>query len=359
MTTAQAASFDVGAQATSPLVQRTEVRLGANVTAAITLDGRAAFALGDGTVRLRDIVRDDGKVAFGDNEIVAACHSGAATALAPFRDGFVSAGQDGRVTRYTGTESGVVPVIDFDGRWVDALAVHERTGCIAAAAGRQVVVAAEGGGRVASDAFASTIAGLAFAPEGRRVAAAHCDGVSVLSAETGAREHLLGWKGSHIGVSWSPDGRFVVSATQERELHVWDLVTLQDLRLGGYPHKIHGLNWLCDGSFLVCTGADVITAWSFAEAGPGGKPPIEIGYAYNGLVTAVAAHPSAPLAAGAYSTGSILIGELTKGEALVARGNEGDAVTSLAWTRDGRGLIAGTASGNAVLIGVPADLGIR
>jgi WD40 repeat protein len=359
MTTAQATSFDIGAQATSPLLQRAEVRLGANITAATTLDGRAAFALGDGTVRLRNMAREDDKAAFGDNEIVAACHSGAATLLAPFRGGFVSAGQDGRVVRYTGTESGVVPMIDFDGRWVDALAAHEGTARIAAAAGRQIVVAAERGGQVASDAFASTISGLAFAPEGRRLAAAHCDGVSILSAETGAREHLLGWKGAHIGVSWSPDGRFVVSATQERELHVWDLVTLQDLRLGGYPHKIHGLHWLCDGSFLVCTGADVITAWSFAEAGAGGKPPIEIGYAYDGLVTAVAAHPSAPLAAGGYSTGSILIGGMSKGEALVARGSDGDGITALSWAPDGRSLIAGTAGGNAILVAVPENLGIR
>lgn len=359
MTTAQATSFDFGAQITSPLLQRAEARLGANVTAVAALDGRAAFALGDGTVRLRSIPHDDGKAAFGDNEIVATCHSGAATALVPFRGGFVSAGQDGRVARYTGTESGVVPVIDFDGRWVDALAVHERTGCIAAAAGKQVVVAAEGGGLVASDAFASTIAGLAFAPEGRRLAAAHCDGVSILSAETGRREHGLGWKGAHIGVSWSPDGRFIVSATQERELHVWDLVTLQDLRLGGYPHKIHGLHWLRDGSFLVCTGADVITAWSFVEAGPGGKPPIEIGYAYDALVTAVAAHPSVPLVAGGYSTGSLLIGGMSKGEALVARASDGDGITAVSWAQNGRFLIAGTAGGNAVLVAVPENLGIR
>jgi WD40 repeat protein len=359
MTTAEAISIDIGAQVTSPLLRRAEVRLGANVTAATVLDGRAAFALGDGTVRLRDFAIDDGRVAVGNSEVVAACHSGAATALAPFRGGFVSAGQDGRVVRYTGTEVGVVPLIDFDGRWVDALAVHGHTGRIAAAAGRRLVVTAERSGQVESDAFASTVAGLAFAPEGRRIAVAHCDGVSVLSVETGVREHLLGWKGAHIGVSWSPDGRFVVSATQERELHVWDLVTLLDLRLGGYPHKIHGLHWLHNGSFLVCTGADVITAWSFVEAGPGGKPPIEIGYAYDGLVTAVAAHPSAPLVAGGYSTGSILIGGTNKGEALVARGSDGDAITALSWAANGRCLIAGTAGGRAIFTAVPENPAIR
>ncbi len=151
----------------------------------------------------------------------------------------------------------------------------------------------------------------------------------------------------------------MVSATQERELHVWDLVTLQDLRMGGYPHKIHGLGWLTDGPFLICTGADVITAWSFADAGPAGKPPIEIGYVYNGLVTAVAANPVRALVAGGYSTGSLLLGGVVKGEALLARASQSDAITGLAWAPDGCRLIAGTAAGTAIIVDVPDDLNIR
>ena len=95
-------------------------------------------------------------------------------------------------------------------------------------------------------------------------------------------------------------------------------------------------------SFLICTGADVITAWSFADAGPAGKPPVEIGYVYDGTVTAVAANPVRTLVAGGYSTGSLLVGGVTKGEALMARASQGDAVTALAWTPDGGRLIAGT-----------------
>ena len=34
---------------------------------------------------------------------------------------------------------------------------------------------------------------------------------------------FLEWKGSHIDVTWSPDGRFVVTSMQENALHGWRL----------------------------------------------------------------------------------------------------------------------------------------
>jgi WD40 repeat protein len=361
MSLAEAQAVDLGARVVSPLLEQAEHRFPANITAVTLLVGgdRVAFALGDGTVRVRTIEGDCDKPAFGPEEAIAARHTGAATALLPFQDGFVSAGQDGKVYRGAGGLA-AVNIFNFGELWVDALAAHSDKGLIAVTAARRLVVI-DSGSRLQfeHDAFPSSVSDLSFSPDGRRLAAAHVDGLSIFSAENGAREHLLEWKGSHIGVSWSPDGRYVVSATQERELHVWDLVTLGDLRLGGYPHKIHGMNWLTPGPFLVCTGADVITAWSFADGGPGGKPPIEIGYVYNGLVSAVAANPKRPLVAGGYSTGSVLIGGIVKGEALLARPSQGDAVTAVAWSSDGTRLIAGTDGGNAIVVDIPAELSVQ
>jgi WD40 repeat protein len=362
MTLTETESIDIGARVVSPLMELTEHQLPANITAAaiIPAAGPAAFALGDGTVRVYEIGDADGKPAFSGAGTVAVRHTGAATALKSFLDGLVSAGQDGKVFRHLPTLEAPLPVIDFAGRWINALAVHNKAGRIAAAADRSLIVADQDGQtQCAFSDFPSTISGLSFDPEGRRIAAAHVDGISILSVDKGEQDLRLDWKGSHIGVSWSPDGRYVVSATQERELHVWDLVTLQDLRMGGYPHKIHGLGWLTDGPFLICTGADVITAWSFADAGPAGKPPIEIGYVYNGLVTAVAANPVRALIAGGYSTGSLLLGGVVKGEALLARASQSDAITGLAWAPDGCRLIAGTAAGTAIIVDVPDDLSIR
>jgi len=363
MTFAEATdAIDIGARVVSPLLAAAERPLPANITnAAIVGDGRqAAFALGDGTVRLCDISQASGASSEIGAPTVATRHQGAATALEAFRDGLVSAGQDGHVMCWLPSAGDPRSLIDFKARWVNALAVHDQTGRIAAAADRDLIVTDhEGQTILAFSDFPSTIASLSFDPVGRRLAVAHLDGISLLSVDKGERDICLEWKGSHIGVSWSPDGRYVVSATQERELHVWDLVTLRDLRMGGYPHKIHGLRWQSEGPFLICTGADVITAWSFADAGPSGKPPIEIGYVYNGLVTAVASSPTRALVAGGYSTGSLLLGGVVKGEALLARASDGDAITSLAWAPDGCRVVAGTAGGTGILVDVPAGLNIR
>ncbi|MEZ5784946.1 MAG: hypothetical protein R3D62_00330 [Xanthobacteraceae bacterium] len=361
MSLAETQPLDFGAQVVSPLLHRAEHRFAANITAVTPMaGGDHAFALGDGTVRLRSIEPAGGKSAFRRAERIAVRHKGAATALLPFQGGFVSAGQDGKVVHLPDSAAGADTLLDMGECWVDALAVHPPSGRIAAAAERRLVVIDRNGRRqFEHDAFPSTVSALSFAPDGRRLVASHLDGLSVLVSDSGARDQLLTWKGSHIGVSWSPDGRYLVSATQERELHVWDLVTLGDLRLGGYPHKVHGMHWLTPGPYLICTGADVITAWSFADGGPGSKPPIEIGYVYDGLVTAVAAAPDRTLVAGGYSTGSVLIGGVVKGEALVARASTGDAVTALAWAPHGSRLIAGTAAGNAIVVDVPENAGVQ
>ncbi len=342
---------NIGATITSPLIAAAEHRLPANINAAVVLaDGRhVAFALGDGSVRL--LALDDMA-----EPTTLTRHRGAVTYLARTGEALVSAGQDGAVLQSAPGNS-TRPLIDFDGRWVDALAVHQASGRVAAASAKLLATAGDDGVTVLGvEDLPSSVAGLAFAPDGKRIAIAHLDGVTVVQADDGKTDLKLAWKGSHIGVTWSPDGRFIVSATQERELHVWDLVTMQDFRMGGYRNKVHGLAWSQAGDVLFCTGADVVTGWSFAQGGPAGKPPVEIGYVYNGLVTAVAAHPSSRMVAGGYSTGAVLIGGVIKGEALIARASAVAPVTALAWTPDGRKLVAGTQAGEAILMTLTSEL---
>ncbi len=204
------------------------------------------------------------------------------------------------------------------------------------------------------------MSGLSFSPEGRRLAAAHVDGLSIFSAENGAREHRLEWKGSHIGVSWSPDGRYVVSATQERELHVWDLVTLGDLRLGGYPHKIHGMNWL--------TPRTVPRSAPAPMSLPPGRLPTAVRAASRRSRSATsimgwsARWPpirNAHWWPAAIRPAACCIGGIVKGEALLARASQGDAITAVAWSSDGTRLIAGTDGGNAIVVDIPEELSIQ
>lgn len=348
---------DIGAEVVSPLVQAEHVQLPANATAlAFAADNRSlAVALGDGSVSL--VTRS---ALGGWGQINRPCHRVAAVAVASLGSQFVTAGQDGAV-RLVDPEGQVAPepLYHAADHWIEALAVHEVSGTIAVAAGREVAILRADGQRIGTASLAETPTGLDFAPDGGRLVASHYNGLTVIDTASGAQVQFFEWKGSHIGVTWSPCGNYIVTATQERMLHGWNLRTGKHFRMGGYPRKTHQMAWTDDASIMACSGADVITAWSFAHGGPGGKPPLEIGFVFGGTVTTVAVHPSKPLVAGGFNTGNVLIGATRKGEAVVAQARTGVPVTAMAWSPYGDTVAAADSGGRLSLFALAADLKVH
>ncbi|GAB4521232.1 MAG: WD40 repeat domain-containing protein [Roseibium sp.] len=359
MSAALQTSQSAGAEVVSPLIDVTTLAFAANVTDCKVLSGggTAAIAFGDGSLALIDLAGLETDPAAATRSL--ALHRVACTALAPLGQGVVSAGQDGRVVVVDGADAvDGRQIFSTDGAWIEALTVHEAAGLVALAVGTGVHVLKPGGTEVCSADFGSTVTGLCFDREGKRLAASHYGGVSVIATDTGSVDLRLAWKGAHIGLTWSPDDRFIVTATQEKELHIWDLATMEDFRIGGYPRKIHELDWMADGLTMACSGADAITAWPFNAGSPAGRVPVEIGFAFGATVTAVAANPARPLVAGGFSSGNLLIGAARKGEAVVAAKRTGRPVTALGWSETGDLLVAGDAGGTVAVCRLPDDLGI-
>ena len=168
---------------------------GAFVVEAAFLGDTAAFALGDGTVRL----------AAGVAAEAAAVHSGAILVATRTLDGkaLLTGGDDGQVAR---TDAGgtVARIGEIPRKWIDHVAAGPG-GAVAFAAGRQAVVRFADG-RTRSLDHPRAVAGLAFAPKGLRLAVARYDGVTLWWAGTEAAPVLLEWKGAHIAVTFSPTG---------------------------------------------------------------------------------------------------------------------------------------------------------
>lgn len=338
MSMAATTNPDVGARAVSPSVALSEGEpAGAHPTFTLVdaILGRAVVGFGDNTVRT--VALADEAPAF---ETVAWLP---ATPLAGTTD------LDGSAI-LVGTDSGSLLRIADDiaelatagKEWVAAVGAHGGAGLRAFVAGKSLVAIERDGKEILNrNDHPSTLTGLSFSPNGRWAAVAHYGGVSAWNlAEPEEEPVRLAWHGSHTAVAWSPCGRFIVTAMQDKELHCWRWADRKSLRMSGYPSKIRSISWTADGRYVAASGADTVTSWDCAGKGPSGKPPLEFGYVYNGVVMRVAAHPSDRVVAGGYSDGTVLIGNVEQETAVIARPGNGSAVVGLAWHPDGRTLVA-------------------
>ena len=306
-------------------------------SAAFDRAGRAVFALGDGTVR------------FESGELVPA-HDGAilAACLPPKGEGLLTAGDDGRVM--LSRPDGATELARIPGRWIDTVAASAESGLIAFAVGRELHV------RDAADpAFARvflherSVADIAFDPKGRRLAAATYGGAWLWYARIADQKPTsLKWAGSHVTLAWSLDGKFLISAMQENQLHGWRVADEKNMRMGGYPAKVKSLAFLSKGALMGTAGANGAVVWPFGGAtGPMGKQAAEIGYDESALSTRIAAAPNHTWLAAGLDDGRVWAADVT-GERLVhLKSEKGSAISALAMSPDGKRVAWGDEDGAA------------
>lgn len=312
---------------------------GAFVTAAIPLGAAVVTAHGDGRLR---VMEGDGP----PREIAA--HAGVVLAMAadPSAGRVLTGGQDGRFLAVA-PGGGVEEIAAFAPRWVDCVAADGAGRLRACSAGAVVHVWREGGRRDALE-HPSTVGGIAIDAKGRRMAVAHYGGVTVWEHD-GRRWKLtpLRWSGSHIGVTWSPDGRYVVSVMQENALHGWRLRDRADMRMSGYPSKPRAHVWVGATPHLATGGADQAVCWPFdGRDGPMGRPPVTVADGGRQIVTAIATLPGSEVVLAGFRDGAVLMSEVREGApAHVLCGSTGSEVTALAVAADLAHLLVGDASG--------------
>ena len=310
------------------------VAAGASVVAAHFLRHTAVFVLGDEAILL---VEPDGEPRR------VGVHEGAILSTAADKQRVVSGGDDGKVVAINAKGETETVAADPKHRWIDHVALGPDR-AIAWSASKTAFV--QGKDRREFEA-PSTVSGLAFLPKGLRLALAHYNGATLWfpNAKEATPEFLY-WKGSHLGATISPDGRFLVTTMQEPMLHGWRLADRKHMRMSGYASRVMSLSWTADGDWLATSGAPQLILWPFqGKDGPMGKEPRVLAPADH-RVEVVACHPKDPIVAVGYGNGMVLFTRIDGAEILVRRPSNAP-VSALAWSADGRYLSFGTEDGEA------------
>jgi WD40 repeat protein len=296
----------------------------------------------------------DGRISFLDDTLRhVSVHPDGLLVSEITADALVTGGEDGRIMRTT--SNGSILLADAKGQWIDALAAGP-DGAIAWAAGK-TVSARDNKGRVRVMSAPTTPQGLAFLPKGYRLAIPHYNGASLWFPNTDAEPEAYAWKGSHLDVTVSPDGRYLVTSMQENALHGWRVTDKAHMRMTGYPAKTRSMSWSHDGNWLATSGAEAAIIWPFSgKDGPMGKAPRECGVRPK-RVSQVAFHPLALVLAIGYEDGFVMLVRLTDASELAVRvpkpGDKAGAITALAWDKMGRSLALGGADGYIGVLTLP------
>jgi WD40 repeat protein len=312
-----------------------------------------AAAMGDGTVKLfpasdeADIPKD------------IKLHDGVSLSLQPDADAhaFLSGGDDGKIQIIDPILGATTLLAEEKNQWIDHVAVSSDGKFRAYNTGKKIhVLDDEGNAKFAAPLVVpSNPGGITFSPNGKRLAVSHYNGVSLfwLNAKD-ATPTTLNWKGSHLDLIWTPDGKSILTSMQESALHGWQLSDSKEMRMQGYAAKVRSMAFTTKGKFLATSGADQIICWPFSGGGPWGKPPLTLGGRAESapVVTQVAPHPKDEMVAGGYSDGMIILAPLDGRMEIMINAPMAatkSAINGLVWNANGDALFAATESGCVLL----------
>jgi WD40 repeat protein len=321
------------------VVERTRpIVIDGGIVAAHFLGHAAAFVLGEEAIVLAPTDAEPRRVA---------AHAGAILDTAADGKRIVTAGDDGKIVATDGEGASKVLASDPKHRWIDHVALGP-DGVVAWSAGKTAYVQAKD---LRAFEAPSTVGGLAFFPKGLRLAIAHYNGATLwFPNAAAAAPEKLEWKGSHLGATVSPDGRFLVTTMQEPMLHGWRLADRQHMRMSGYAARVMSLSWGAGGHWLATAGASQLVLWPFqSKDGPMGKTPRLLTPSGH-RIDVVACHPRTDVVAAGYNNGLVLLARIEDGAEILAKKPGEAPVTALAWSGDGRLLAWGTESGEAGIV---------
>ena len=200
------------------------------------------------------------------------------------------------------------------------------------------------------EAHSGTVEGVAYSPDGTRLASASSDGtVRVWDAITGqeALPPLRGHTGVVHAVVYSPDGKKLASAGHDQTVRVWDATTGQFIRLlEGHKSPVHTVAFSPDGRRLVSGDYDSYPTVRVWDATTGLEVRFSPLKGHDFKITSVAYSPDGRRLASACGGSIVLVWDAMTGKEVF---HNLPAATSgasaVAFSPDGRRLATGSTEG--------------
>ncbi|MFZ9651941.1 MAG: WD40 repeat domain-containing protein [Steroidobacteraceae bacterium] len=200
-----------------------------------------------------------------------------AVAWQPGGDAFVSSGQDSALVAWDGSSGAVLQRRRPATAWTQHLAFTPDGKTLATAAGRQIFLWSPTLEPLRTlEPLSNTIAALAFDRAGRDLAAALQGGLVLHRFEPQLQQRSFDWPAACLTTAFSPNGRVIVTGTQDGSVHFWYLASGKDSQMRGYPAKVADTVWTHDSRYLATIAGEALVVWDFGGKGPEGSRPIQL-----------------------------------------------------------------------------------
>lgn len=267
---------------------------------------------------------------------------------------FATGGSDGVVRIHDAATAETVAEVKLGRAWIDRLAWSPDGNFLAATCGKEVCILTPTGDEVERiGPHRTSVSDLAWNPSAPDELATVCGGGATMWRVCEPDPIAdFEWGGASLLVTWSADGRWVVTADQTPSVHLYDFTRDEPLHIQGYESKVKAMAFSPNSRLLATGGGSLVTVWTCTgKRGPENTIPKQL-EGHLEICTCLAWHPKGQFLATGGEDGLVFLFDPDRAVAPQAFRQFDCAVSAIAWHPGGEEILVGTADGEVRMVGI-------